>query len=196
MSYQYLIWNLFLAWIPLGVSVMMCYFYIFFKPNALRTLLLIFLGSIWLLFYPNAPYILTDFIHLSQMKFYSGIGSYYMSFLLWYDFTMICLFVLTGFLLGLFSLYLLHSIVQDGQGNWPGWIFVFVTLFLSSFGVYLGRFIRWNSWDLIHRPNALLESILASFHAHAMAFTLIFGSFLTLMYIMIYTLTFLEKNKN
>ncbi|MBB6215201.1 putative membrane protein [Anaerosolibacter carboniphilus] len=195
MAYRYLLWNLFLAWVPLGVSVIMNYLYIYCRPRILRMIFLISLGCIWLPFYPNAPYILTDFIHLNQMKFYFGTGSYNMSFIVWYDFIMICLFVLTGFFIGFVSLYLVHNMVKDRFGSWLGWVFVFVILFLSSFGIYLGRFIRWNSWDLIYRPMLLLESILESFHNHALAFTFSFGTFLVLMYIALYTLTTLSNKK-
>lgn len=195
LGYIFLIWNLFLTWIPLGFSLIINYLYAFYRRSLMRTLLMMGAGAIWLAFYPNAPYIITDFIHLSQMKFYFSNHGYNMSFLVWYDFIMMSLFILTGFLLGFVSLYLIQRLLAERFNRFIGWVFVGSILFLSSFGIYLGRFIRWNSWDIISNPGALMQSILESFHLHAAAFTITFGLFLILIYFALYYLTRLNEYK-
>ena len=66
----------------------------------------------------------------------------------------------TGLLLGLVSLYLMHDIVQRTFGRWFGWAFVFIVSGLSSFGVYLGRFVRFNSWDMLNDPKEIVVTVL------------------------------------
>ena len=142
-AFGFLLWNLLLAWTPL-----------FFAWLARRwrhySLLLLLHSGLWLLFLPNAPYLLTDIIHLGR---WSGIS-------LWYDLLLLLIFALTGLFLGFFSLSLMQALVTDLLGALAGWFFAAATLALSSFGVYLGRFLRWNSWDLLTRPHWLLRDIL------------------------------------
>jgi len=193
-TYAFLIWNLFLAWIPFGIALFMNYIYSFYKDSSLKTLSLMGLGAIWISFYPNAPYMITDFIHLSRIKFISASQGYNMSFIPWYDFVMISLFILTGFLLGFVSLYMIQKLMVDRFNKAIGWMVVAGTMFLSSFGVYLGRFIRWNTWDIISNPFALLNSISENIHRHSFAFTITFGLFLLLIYLALYHLTHLNKH--
>src|SRR5207245_983978 len=103
--------------------------------------------SLWLLFLPNAPYLLTDFIHLRQWD----------RMALWFDAVMIGSFGATGLLLGLTSLLIVHAIVTRHLGHVFGWLFAASSLALSAFGIYLGRFGRFNSWDTLFRPGSLLE---------------------------------------
>jgi Predicted membrane protein len=152
-------------------------------------------GALWVFFYPNAPYLITDFIHLSRIKFYFARDGYNMDFIVWYDLVMFSLFILTGFLLGFVSLYLIQRLLADRFNKVIGWLSVIGTLFLSSFGIYLGRFIRWNTWDIIANPAALLDSILGSLHRYAFAFTVTFGLFLLLIYAALYYLTKLNQHK-
>jgi uncharacterized membrane protein len=136
-----LVWNLFLAWVPLVFALL-----------AIRTrsgLLMALFTGLWLLFFPNAPYILTDIIH-----FYPRDHAPY-----WYDLVLILSFAWTGFLLGYLSLYILHKRVAKIFGPWVGWGFTLISLALGSFGIYLGRFERFNSWDLITAPGDLLADI-------------------------------------
>ena len=194
-NYLFLIWNLFLAWIPFIMSLLMNYIYSFYKAGRLKKLMLAVSGAVWLFFYPNAPYLITDYIHLSRMKFYFIKDGYNMNFIVWYDFVMFSLFILTGFLLGFISLYMLQRLLSDRINKAAGWLLVVGTLFLSSFGIYLGRFIRWNTWDILANPAALINSVLESFHKHAFAFTTTFGLFLLLIYVALYYLTKLNQQK-
>jgi uncharacterized membrane protein len=141
-SYQYsfLAWNLFLAWIPFGIA-----FVTHLTALGRKTLAILIPISalLWLLFFPNAPYILTDLQHLSQQVGKAPI---------WYDVIMLIWFAWTGLLLGVISLYLMQELVRREFGRLAGWVFVLGVASLSSAGIYIGRFIRWNSWDVLRHP--------------------------------------------
>ncbi len=94
-------------------------------------------AALWLVFFPNAPYIITDLLHLSAQD---GVP-------VWYDLILLSAFAWTGAMLGMISLGLMHVLVARVAGGAWSWIFVLGVLMLSGFGVYLGRFPRWNSWD-------------------------------------------------
>jgi uncharacterized membrane protein len=184
-SYLFLIWNLFLAWLPLVFALGVCQDY---QPNERARLRLLGQGSLWLLFFPNAPYIFTDLVHLN-----SWFRHHY-----WVDLSLILLFALTGFLLGFISLYLMQSVVASRLGRAASWGFIMVVAGLSGFGVYLGRILRWNSWDIVTHPLSLSHSI-GHWAAHPMAnpgssiaFPLLFATFLFLGYLMLYALTHLQ----
>jgi uncharacterized membrane protein len=174
-----LVWNLFLAWIPLWLALLL------YDRHAHRARLatLASLGLLWLLFFPNAPYIVTDSRYLA--------GSTGREF--WYDGLMIGTAATTGLLLGFVSLYLLHAIVRRGVGARPAWFFVFGVLGLSSFGVYLGRVLRWNSWDVFVRPGTLAADISGALldplaHPRPIAITILFTAFLGASYLLFYAL--------
>jgi uncharacterized membrane protein len=140
--YGALIWNLFLAWIPFVLALVV---YDGFRRGASRTLLLAG-GALWLLFFPNAPYLLTDFIHLGE-----GPAP------LWYDALMLSAFAWTGLLLGFASLALVQAIVRRRFGPRAGWLSVLAALGLAGVGVYLGRFVRFNSWDALLHPIRVVD---------------------------------------
>ena len=142
--FSFLLWNLSLAWVPFGAAAgaYMC------ARREADPFVLPLLGM-WLLFFPNAPYVLTDFIHLHG----NGPSP------LWYDGLMLSSFAWTALMLGFASLYLVHAIIRSRFGPGCGWLVVLAGLGLASFGVYLGRFARFNSWDLILRPHRVLHSI-------------------------------------
>jgi len=147
-DFRFLIWNLILAWIPLLIALIVYDRYRRGRP----LLLLVPALVLWLLFLPNAPYIVTDFVHLSA-------GS---PAPLWLDGVEVSAFAWTGMLLGFVSLYLVHAVARHRLGAVPSWIGVLGVLALISVGVYLGRVKRWNSWDLLTQPGARL----AQLHAH------------------------------
>ena len=140
--YTFLVWNLFLAWLPFIFSWLT---YRFHRKQFLCALF----GCLWLLFFPNSPYLVTDLIHIEQLG----------NVPLWYDAFMIFSFALTGLFLGFLSLYLMQALVVRRFGESLSWLFVLSALALSSFGVYIGRFLRWNSWDVFVQPVTLLHDI-------------------------------------
>ncbi len=135
-NFVYLVWNLFLAWVPF-VFALLAYAY------ARRAWAIAALGFGWLLFFPNAPYIATDFIHLRS----------HAAAPLWYDLLTISAFAGTGLALGFASLYLMQAVVRRELGTIASWIAVVTASGLAGVGVYLGRFLRANSWDMLTNPD-------------------------------------------
>jgi hypothetical protein len=114
LDFRYLIWNLFLAWIPFALAV-----FVYDRWRRRRGgLLLLALGVLWLLFFPNAPYIATDFVHLQH----DPLAPY------WYDAVTIAAFAWMGVLLGFASLYLMQTVVRQWRGAVAGWIFAFAAI--------------------------------------------------------------------
>lgn len=179
----YLIWNLFLAWIPYIISS--C----FIKKDTPKnnfTPLFIF----WLLFFPNAPYLVTDVVHIVSNS----------SPLVWYDSLLFFFFGWVGLFLGMISLFHVHQYLKGRLSNLISEIIIFAICVVSSFGVYLGRFERWNSWDVFIRPIHLIKdsfyiSIGPDYAGNPFLFVVIFTIFMYSVYKTIYILVD-EKNKS
>lgn len=186
--YAFLIWNLFLAWLPLVLALLAREKYRTTKSDAPLGWQFLSLSAAWLLFFPNAPYICTDLVHLTT-RFFGGF---------WVDLAIILSCAFTGLVLGFVSLYLMHSVVTQRYGARWGWGFVVGVAGLSSFGIYLGRFLRFNSWDVVTQPGKLYQGISAvatgQGHPHQIAFMVLFATFLFLAYLMLYALTHLPRS--
>jgi len=184
LRYAFLIWNLLLAWLPLVFAVLACEQY---RNGAKRNWRFFGLATAWLLFFPNAPYILTDVIHLMY-----GPHRHF-----WVDLTLILLCALTGLVLGFVSLFLMQSVVMRLLGRAVSWFFIAGVAGLSGFGIYLGRCLRWNSWDILLNPFALARDV-GDWAAHPFAsatsgaFPVLFATFLFVVYLMLYGLTHLR----
>ena len=139
----FLVWNLFLAIIPYAISL--------FLENKKNTpkLSLIACSVIWLLFLPNAPYIFTDFIHLRISP----------NHLLWIDLIVITSFALTGFAFYFLSIIGMLKTFSRFLKNQHHTYILWILYLLSSFGVYLGRFLRYNSWEILQNPLAIIKDI-------------------------------------
>lgn len=173
-SFGLLLWNLFLAWIPFFCSLIMAEIA---SPVPRLSLPLFLLGLLWLLFFPNAPYLITDLIHLRPRNFP-----------FWFDTFLLFGFAFHGLLLGMSSLARVHSMINSATSHRTGWIAITLLLYLTSFGMYLGRVERWNSWDLFTQPlptlRAIAEKLLFPFtHQTAWAFTSITFLLLFLSYL-------------
>jgi uncharacterized membrane protein len=148
MTYAFLLWNLFLAWVPYLAALR-------FERAWRRGRPRVFLGlwfCLWLAFLPNAPYIITDLKHLRPLE----------PIPYWFDAALLFSAACTGLLLGLLSLYEVHRVFLRWFSAGFAWSLVVMTVGLSGFGVWLGRFQRWNSWDVVTRPDALFSDILRS----------------------------------
>jgi len=176
-DHAFLIWNLILAWIPYLASL-----WAVWTQQHLpgRWWLLLPPAALWLSFFPNAPYIVTDLAHLTERP----------PVPLWFDVGMIVVFALAGLFLAVYSLRIMHRLVQSYVGSFMGWLFVLAVLPLGGFGVYLGRFLRWNSWDLILRPKGVLSDVALRLshpweHPRTMGVTLLFAAILLVCYLAI-----------
>ncbi|HMD79838.1 MAG TPA: DUF1361 domain-containing protein, partial [Anaerolineales bacterium] len=176
--YAFLIWNLFLAWIPFIIA-----YFTYTAPLRRKQIYVVvpIAAFFWLIFFPNAPYILTDFQHLAGV---------WRDVPVWYDVMLLIWFAFTGLLLGIVSLFLMQEIIRSEFGNWVGWGFVAVVAGLSSAGIYMGRFLRWNSWDILRNP---ADVALFTYERvqdpslQSIGFTGLFASFFLFIYIALYT---------
>jgi len=194
--YAFLIWNLFLAWLPLIFALLARERWEGRSPasphnqprqSSGRDWHFVGFTAAWLLFFPNAPYIFTDLIHLTT--------HYYAHF--WVDLMLVLSCALTGLVLGFLSLYLMHCMAVKMFGWLLSWLFIGAVAGLSSFGIYLGRFLRFNSWDILFKPVALYHGI-GSWVADPLqnsrtaVFPVLFATFLFISYVMLYALTHLK----
>ncbi len=184
----WLIWNLFLAWLPLLGAIVA--YNLNHLPTRLRWLPIIGFSVLWLLFLPNAPYLITDIIHLKQNR---GVP-------LWFDLITLVSFAWTGCFLGLVSLFLMQELVRKTIGKTASWVFVMSVLMLNGFGIYFGRFLRWNSWDVLFRPSSLLNQIVDGLlnpmaHLQTLAFAGLFTLLFSVVYLMILSFTHLHVDR-
>lgn len=175
-TFRFLIWNLFLAWIPYLISLAV----VAYAPKMKNKILIALMIFAWLLFFPNAPYIFTDLFHLRPR----GTVPF------WYDMILIISFAVNGWFLGLVSLINIQEYIRKSWSLAKSWVVAISALFLASFGIYLGRFLRWNSWDLLLHPLDLLKDILDRMidpisHPLTFAVTFLFFIFLSLNYLIV-----------
>jgi uncharacterized membrane protein len=181
-----LIWNLFLAWIPFILA------YLAHAVSWRRVTLYLIIPSIaflWLIFFPNAPYMLTDLQDLARRASDAP---------LWYDVIIVVWSSWTGTLLGVISLYLMQDIIVRSFGRAAGWIFVFVISALSSFGIYIGRFVRLNSWDILQNPAETAQEILGIIIDPSMrlaAFTLLYTVFFLFIFLLLYSFSHMLREQ-
>ncbi|MGG4484059.1 DUF1361 domain-containing protein [Paenibacillus illinoisensis] len=183
--YRFLIWNLFLAWIPFVFS----YISYGFSVSKWRAApwLAVASGLLWLLFFPNASYIVTDLVHLTarSSRYYVGNG---LDYKYWYDLIVLLMFVWTGLLLGFLSMYQLQEVIHRKLGNVASWVFVLAGCALGSYGVLLGRVYRLNSWDALTNRDTLFNLMIESISRPSLAFCLFFGVFILTIYVTLYYL--------
>jgi uncharacterized membrane protein len=182
-----LIWNLFLAWIPF----MLAYFaHAVSWRKATLYLVIPFIAFLWLIFFPNAPYMLTDLQDLARRA--TGAP-------LWYDVIIVVWSSWTGMLLGVISLYLMQDIIIRTFGRIAGWIFVFVISALSSFGIYIGRFVRLNSWNILQDPAETAQEILGLIIDPSMrlaAFTFLYTFFFLFIFLLLYSFSHMLQEQS
>lgn len=160
-SFTFLLWNLFLAAIPFFISQ-----YLTVRKRKYSKYLLSGFLAIWILFLPNAPYIVTDFIHLK----------YYSSDFFWLDLLMIFSFSLAGLVFGITSMRQMLQIIQQRWSPKISDTVLILACLGCGFGIYLGRVLRFNSWDILSSPLAILKrSILSYTDATAWLMTLGFS---------------------
>jgi uncharacterized membrane protein len=174
LHYLFLLWNIFLAWIPFAISSL------FSKLANMARVKQAFVFCCWLAFFPNALYIVTDLVHLGRE---SSVPK-------WFDAVLIFSSSMVGLMMAFISLYRIENYLRRTvHKNVHAATIIFI-LFLGSFGVYLGRFLRWNSWDILSNPFKLLLSIFQRVsspfeHTQTWGVTVVFTVFFYLLYISI-----------
>ena len=178
--YVFLAWNLFLAWLPFAISQKLI------RVN--NRWKIFFLTATWLLFLPNAPYIITDLLHLKHRP----------PVPYWFDVLLLFSAALNGLLLGLLSLLMVEKFLTDRYGNRISGLIILCSFFLCAFGIYMGRYLRWNSWDIITNPGEIAGDILVRVfnpfdHISTWSVTVLFGSF---FYVLYYSIKNFIKHKS
>lgn len=173
-SFIYLLWNIFLAIIPFIISLALLWFA---NKNRLNKILFFIFGIVWLLFIPNAPYIITDLIHIGEVR---SAPVLFDSFLLFSS-------AWVGLLLGMFSIDHMRIIFERNYSKRTTYITLYLVMFLISFGMYLGRFLRFNSWDIFEKPHSFIVGIVDIFsnkenYIEAFFYTGLFFFFLIISY--------------
>jgi uncharacterized membrane protein len=165
----FLVWNLFLAWLPYFISL---------QWEKERSPVFQWASMLlWLLFFPNAPYIITDLYHLNDQP---GIPQ-------WFDLLLLFSAAWNGLLLGLLSLYNAEKFLLKKMTGVQAGIVLAGCVFLSGFGVYAGRYLRWNSWEIFTQPKSILHDTVPRIlhpeeHLSTWGMTLMMGSFLLIIY--------------
>jgi uncharacterized membrane protein len=191
-SQGFLIWNLVLAAVPVGCAALGTAMAA--RAASRKRAVAWVVGSFiaWLAFYPNAPYIFTDFIHVIRrgnlgtpvVKWMSELD------LLWFDIIMNAAFAFVGHYLGLLSMYIMHRLLRSSFGKAAGWSLLAPAILLSGFGIHLGRFSRFNSWDLIFQPAQAIRAAFYTLSSPAsVLFSLAFSFFIALTYLIFYLVT-------
>jgi uncharacterized membrane protein len=182
--YTFFVWNLFLAWIPFLLSNAL----LNMQKRQRSALSIGMMFFVWLLFFPNAPYIITDLFHLKKIQ----------NIPLWFDLVLIVSFAWNGLMIGYVSLLKVQHFLTKQFNLRISWVVILTVLCLSAFGIYLGRFERWNSWDILTHPFALMGNIFHKFsnplsYPRTIGVTLFFSVFLITSYS---TLFYLIDSKN
>lgn len=138
-----LVWNMFLAFVPFMFSMILLK-----KANSRRWVQYFLLAS-WLVFFPNAPYIITDFVHLDHTP----------PVPFWYDLVIIFWAAWNGLILGFVSLLNVEKFLLTRFSRKQVNVMVYISLVLCAFGVYAGRYLRWNSWDVVANPHEIYRDV-------------------------------------
>jgi uncharacterized membrane protein len=185
-DFAYMIWNLLLAWIALGVSL---FLERTLHRNSWSSWLALAATLVWVLFLPNTFYMVTDFIHVRELpetELLSGIF-------------MLSSFIFNGVVLGIISIYIIHRQLQARLSARTSWFLVLFVMLLSSFAMYIGRVLRWNSWDIVVNPFSLLFDVTdriinAADHPRMLATMLGFFSMITSLYVVAWCLARVTRN--
>jgi uncharacterized membrane protein len=175
---RFLYWNLLLAWVPYLSALLAIALYRSSRP--LRYLALL-PGLIWLAFFPNAPYIVTDVVHMYEIAPH-GWG---------FNLGVILIFAWIGLVLAVVSLHIVHTIFRERYGTLWGWVSVLLFIALGAIGILLGRVERWNSWDVLTHPQVILKDVVVPLlqprtHLGFYGFIVVYAALLLICYVTFY----------
>lgn len=149
-SFLYFIWNLFLSWVPLALSITLIYI---LKNKLWSSWSALFMSFVWLIFIPNSFYMISDFVHLIEVP-----TNYLLYFVI--AFTAI---IYSASINGYISLYLIHRELKKRLRPGTSWLVVAIICLISSYAIYIGRVLRWNSWDILINPGGVLFDVSDNF---------------------------------
>ena len=179
--YWFLVWNLFLGVVPLVFAALLV---ARLEQRGWRDWLAAVLGALWLFFLPNSFYLLTDLIHLRNTGEVSIL----------YDAVLFCSFIFNAYIAGYVSVYFVHrALLFYRDTRRYAHIVVGLVFLLCGFAIYLGRYLRWNSWDMVMNPFGILFDLTDSIinplaHPQVVVTTLMFFGLLSTSYAVLYYL--------
>jgi uncharacterized membrane protein len=178
-SHLFLMWNLFLAWIPYLCAMVMAYLH----ARRAAAWQYVLPCVVWVLFFPNAAYLVTDLYNLQDSP----------PVPFWYDIGFFAIMAWTGLLLAVASLQIVQRMVRRTFGVLSSWLVVLVVVALNGVGIYLGRFMRWNSWDVVTDPFPILHDAVRPFlhpiaYRQSVAVILVFSALLFVVYVSVLAL--------
>lgn len=179
--FSFMIWNLFLAWLPVVFALG---FRINLTKHRLQSWQNLGLLALWLGFLPNSFYLMSDLIHLQS----SGEAA------VLYDIAMMMSFILNGLILGYISIYIVHNQLLKRLNSRAMMAFLGIVFLACGFAIYLGRYLRWNTWDIVINPFGILfdlseRVINPLIHIQTYVVTITFFVLLSSTYAVIYQLT-------
>ncbi len=181
-----LIWNIFLSYLPLYISK---------KLSKKKSIGNILLWLVWLLFIPNTFYMITDFIHIQQIQFITSDSPYHFTWVqnidIWLELINISLCILMGVAMGIKSMDNIHKVI----GNKSYFLLLPIISLMIGFAIYIGRFLRFNSWDII-QPFTLLQKLTSSLDVFAIQFILLFAILILFMNLLYYFIKIAFSCKN
>jgi uncharacterized membrane protein len=174
LDFIFLNWNLFLAFMPMLFALWLQ------KKQNNSWWMFGILFSLWLLFFPNAPYVLTD------LKYLNRYGTKF-QIPYWFDVVMLCSFALSSLLIGFYSAEITFSALKKRLSLWLAVCMMIFSYMISGYGVYVGRFERFNSWDIIAAPFSLFENVLDVLlhpfqNSYSIKLSLLFGLLFNLVF--------------
>lgn len=183
-NWFFILWNFFLAALPIYFAMFAQYFF----AKSKKTKGVVF-SALWFLFFPNALYMLTDFKYISSFSKeswdnYTSLGSNVLNWL----FLLSCVVsIFSAVIVGLMSVYIMHRLVYGKIGKFRSFVSLEAVFVISSFGIYIGRFVRLNSWDIVNPPY-VFQKIISVITPFCPVFVLIFTTLSTVLYLLFYFL--------
>ncbi|MDF7636776.1 DUF1361 domain-containing protein [Leuconostocaceae bacterium ESL0958] len=159
--FNFLIWNVFLALLPLDFALL--------TLVARTRIIQAIFALLWLLFFPNTMYMITDFIHLQYISTALDVRYQY------FNYAVLAAGIFIGVFLGILSLEILLKKFFSGQDDFKVLVFLGLMSLVSAFGIYLGRFLRLNSWDVFTDFQGVVASFQGALSRHMIAFVILFA---------------------
>lgn len=157
--YQFLTWDIFLAWVPFIISSTISYVY-HLKLTKTSIALVGVMCAGWLFLLPNSAYLFTEILHAFRYFDSQEETKFWVNIDFWYSLSLTFVVAILGLILSICSIHQIHRLLNKRLNPFSSMVVVGVILLLSSLGVYIGRFNRWNSWDVLKQPGLILKDIM------------------------------------
>lgn len=177
--YWFLFWNLLLAWVPVVLVWLLTKE---LRHRLWKEPLPVMLTILWLGFLPNSFYLITDLVHLQNT---GEVG-------LLYDSLIFMSIILNGLIAGMLSIYWVHTEIIKRRSRELAQILIGIIILAISFAIYLGRQLRWNTWDLLANPAGIIFDLSDHIinpldHAQGFVITIAFFALLSSLYYVVWS---------